>query len=405
MATVRILHWVAGNPQVSRWSPLAQQASARYGIPAPVLLGLIQVESGGRPGLTSSASAHGITQFIPSTARSYGVNTNPGHERSQIFGTAKMLADLGYHQNPALALAKYNGGPGNPQMGYARQVLAARNAYLAYRHPQGQQQAVRMPQQGMLGGPSRRTTSQTLQSSTGDPGTGLAQLIAGLQQQQAQPRQASLLQAPSYSSDQRFGRSAGGATQVQSVGRAQTNTSISDALAALDQQTPGSSTTLSSTVTSQAAPGRQTNRAGHPPAPGQRMGNVIVDAGANRAGVGLQTPILDFLHRLSGQLTGRPVTVGTGTNHNQYVAGRPGVQSDHWRGNAADLPQPVSSVAGDRLAAHAISLAGHVPYNRALEMAHHGGLWNFHQGGHRIQILWKTNQGGNHFNHVHVGVS
>jgi hypothetical protein len=28
------------------------------------------------------------------------------------------------------------------------------------------------------------------------------------------------------------------------------------------------------------------------------------------------------------------------------------------------------------------------------------GSWN----GHRVQILWKTMTGGNHFNHVHIGV-
>jgi len=33
-----------------------------------------------------------------------------------------------------------------------------------------------------------------------------------------------------------------------------------------------------------------------------------------------------------------------------------------------------------------------------------GGLFNFTHGNQRIQCIWKTDQGGNHHDHVHVGV-
>lgn len=123
---------MSGLPSVERWRTLAEGASKRYGIPVNVLLGLVHVESSGEPGQTSSANAKGLTQFIPETARAYGVNTSLGHERSQIFGAAKYLKDLGFDENPALALAKYNAGPGNPGAAgdYPSKVLNAAKLYV-----------------------------------------------------------------------------------------------------------------------------------------------------------------------------------------------------------------------------------------------------------------------------------
>jgi hypothetical protein len=45
--------------------------------------------------------------------------------------------------------------------------------------------------------------------------------------------------------------------------------------------------------------------------------------------------VLDFLRLIAGS-TSEDIIVGTGTNHNQYVAGSSN-QSDHWTGDAADL--------------------------------------------------------------------
>lgn len=116
---------------VLQWAGLYQQASQETGIPASTLAGLVQIESGGRPGLTSSADAQGITQFIPGTARQYSVDVRPGHERSQVFGAARYLRDLGYADDPRKALASYNAGPGNFRagLGYADNVLTASKTY------------------------------------------------------------------------------------------------------------------------------------------------------------------------------------------------------------------------------------------------------------------------------------
>lgn len=148
-----------------------------------------------------------------------------------------------------------------------------------------------------------------------------------------------------------------------------------------------------------------------PTSGGQGGGNVVVAPGAERAGVGLQRPIIGFLHRLSAA-SGRTVTVTTGTNHNQFVAGEPGVQSDHWTGNAADLgvggdarSSAAAAHKGDLIAAHAIQLGAGVNFEQALQMARKGGVFNFQTPAGRLQILWRTNVGGDHFNHVHVGLA
>jgi hypothetical protein len=127
---------------------------------------------------------------------------------------------------------------------------------------------------------------------------------------------------------------------------------------------------------------------------------------ADRAGVHTQPIVKNFLGLIAG-LSGRTVTVGTGTNHNQFVAGSHN-ESEHWIGHAADLPQPIDSPQGDLVAAHALQAAG-VPWARALSMAQKGGVFNVTPTkgpfkGHRVQVLWKTMVGGNHHNHVHVGI-
>lgn len=41
----------------------------------------------------------------------------------------------------------------------------------------------------------------------------------------------------------------------------------------------------------------------------------------------------------------------------------------------------------------------------AASRARSGGLFTIYPSGLRVQCIWKTNQGGNHHNHVHVGVA
>jgi hypothetical protein len=140
-----------------------------------------------------------------------------------------------------------------------------------------------------------------------------------------------------------------------------------------------------------------------------KSGAVKVQPGAERAGIGLQHPVLSFLHRLAGA-SGREVDVTTGTNHNRMTT--TGNVSDHWSGNAADLgvggdarQDAAVGHKGDLIAAHAIQVASGKTFDEALAMARKGGVFNFETKQGRVQILWRTLTGGNHYNHVHVGVN
>jgi soluble lytic murein transglycosylase-like protein len=97
---------------VLAYAAQARAAARRWHIPVAVLLGLVHVESSGNINAVSSAGAFGLTQFVPHTAATYGVK--PGDSASQLDGGAHYLHDLGYAQNPTLALAKYNAGPNHP---------------------------------------------------------------------------------------------------------------------------------------------------------------------------------------------------------------------------------------------------------------------------------------------------
>jgi hypothetical protein len=101
-------------------------------VPTHVLLGLVDVETGGRGGLTSSAGAKSITQFMPGTraemVRRYKVDPYRSPQEALV-AAGLYLRDLGYGKDAKHALAAYNGGPGNPQYGYAREVLKRAGQY------------------------------------------------------------------------------------------------------------------------------------------------------------------------------------------------------------------------------------------------------------------------------------
>lgn len=76
---------------------------------------VMQQESGGDPQAVSSAGAQGLFQFMPGTAKAYGI-ANPFDPIESAFGAALMLRDL-HRQFGSwpLALAAYNAGPGAVQ--------------------------------------------------------------------------------------------------------------------------------------------------------------------------------------------------------------------------------------------------------------------------------------------------
>jgi hypothetical protein len=122
-------------------------------------------------------------------------------------------------------------------------------------------------------------------------------------------------------------------------------------------------------------------------------GSVTLAPGADRPGASTHQDILNFARTVAG-VYGSPLQITTGTNHNQFVLGTHR-QSAHWTGHAADIP--ATGAALTRLGQAALVAAGADP---AWARRQKGGLFNL--GGY--QVIFNSNIGGNHWNHLHVGV-
>lgn len=110
----------------------AAKAARKWGIPASVILGILSVEGGtsatGKPvAPADGAGPPSYGQFTYGTGAELGVKY--GDSASETDAIGRYLTQLGYDKDPTRAIAAYNGGPGNPQYGYAAKVLAAAKHY------------------------------------------------------------------------------------------------------------------------------------------------------------------------------------------------------------------------------------------------------------------------------------
>lgn len=99
--------------EAPQYAPIFQAVGKEYNLNPDLLASVAKTESSYNPRAVSPAGARGITQFMPGTARDYGVNTRD--PASSIRGTAEYLNDMldQFGDNLGLALAGYNGGPHN----------------------------------------------------------------------------------------------------------------------------------------------------------------------------------------------------------------------------------------------------------------------------------------------------
>lgn len=136
-----------------------------------------------------------------------------------------------------------------------------------------------------------------------------------------------------------------------------------------------------------------------------KTGLVVVRPDANLVGHSIHPWVLSDVGRIA-LYAKQTITILTGTNHCKYVLCDPSQNiSDHWAGNAADLSPNGRDDGpnGDMIAAAALRVAGLTEVD-AWAQARYGGEHIHIRGGYRYDILWKTDTGGNHHNHIHVGI-
>ena len=104
----------------------------------------------------------------------------------------------------------------------------------------------------------------------------------------------------------------------------------------------------------------------------------------------IKPQVKSFMEAIAG-IYGKPIVGSDGTGHARLTTS--GRVSQHTTGNAVDIPASGKELL--RMGQSALIAAG-MP--RAQAMKQRGGLYNVN--GH--QIIFLTNEGGNHFDHLHV---
>lgn len=245
------------------------------------------------------------------------------------------------------------------------------------------------------GGAAGQPAVSSLTSSSGfsdaQSGADLASVLKALSAQKA-PAPVSALPDPAFSARKSLALPAG--YQPISSGPPQPKSDLTDQILQLLPALGGDATPTSKTQTV-VIPGSQSSPSaagGTAPAVGGR--GRLLGRPIDRPGVPTGKGILRFAAAVA-DVYGKPVRLGTGTAHNQYVQGTTR-QSAHWTGRALDLP---TTPGAENLAlGRAALVAAGMPRSQARKAS--GGVYNI--GGY--QILFNTQIGGNHTNHVHIGL-
>ncbi len=99
--------------RASEYEPVIHRAAHAHGVDPRLLWTLAFLETRFRPELISPKGARGLMQFMPQTARRYGL-TNPHHPADSVDAAARYVRDLTlrFGHRFDLILASYNAGEG-----------------------------------------------------------------------------------------------------------------------------------------------------------------------------------------------------------------------------------------------------------------------------------------------------
>lgn len=128
------------------------------------------------------------------------------------------------------------------------------------------------------------------------------------------------------------------------------------------------------------------------PVPPHGHGKAVLRAGADRSGAHTSPRVIAFVSKISS-LYGKPLTIGTGTNHSEHTVN--GSTSDHWAGNAADIPATGAQLI--RIGQAALVAAGMPPAEAAKHTSYAGTV-----NGHQIIFASNLPGWGDHRDHLHV---
>lgn len=328
---------MADDPSLRRY---ARRRAQQYGIDPDLFEAQIQQESGFQTGAVSPAGAQGVAQIMPATAAGWGVD--PNRPRDALDAAAKHMA--GYQKQFGSfrdALVAYNAGPGR----VGQSLPAETQAYI--KKIMGAQQS--SPSQASAGG-------------TGLVGGGIA--------------------SPPPASPNIFSTMAKLTPTVGDSGFNEVLRQGWETLAAMrDRRTQAQQPILPSV-------GASSFLGSLPPAQGG--GGVSIRPGADRGGVGTKPYVMDFARQISA-IAGQKIEIGTGTNHSQMTVN--GNVSDHWSGDAADIPAAGKQLI--HLGQSALIAAGMDPAEARRQT---GGLYNINGA----QIIFNTQEGGDHTDHLHI---
>jgi len=371
------------------WQTVARRKAQKYGIDPGLFLAQMTQEAHGQD-VRSGAGAQGPAQFMPGTAASVGLTPVTVHQLKPAYdAAAKLMASyVKKYGNYKNALIAYNAGPGaighslpSETQNYLKIIMGNHPNSSATGGGGGTGAGISSlaATSGITTGASDRFSQladvlKNLEAATPNvqiPYTGgrfNQMLTEGMSNMGLSPTPTPTTQSFQYTNPYKL------PTLSQTVSRL------------ADMFGGGSSSSVTPTL-GDLGSGSGMPLSGH-------NGHVEI-TGPNPGRI--KKPVINFMRALSG-VAGEKIVGSDGTGHSKYTVN--GNISEHWSGMASDIPAAGSHLI--KLGQDALIAAGWSP---AQARRQKGGLFNVTtKDGTRYQIIFNTQEGGDHTDHLHVGV-